>query len=137
MNVEHLLLAKKLSLAANGGTETLTLESGSPYRHYMAWVVVDAPIPVGALPITPDIDVQPMFGGENDGGVVNIIDNVPTKVIQVPVEQIRPPTILRKHPDDDSAPVALKSELVITNSHLTADAEVSVYMMAAATIGGA
>jgi hypothetical protein len=135
MNVEHLLVARKLVLAANGGTATLALEAGTPYRHYCAWLVVDA---FGLTTDTPDVDVQPKFGGEVDGAVVNVTDRVPTKVYQVVVEEIRPPTRgYVKHPNDASPPLPLKSELEITNSHLTIEVQLTVYMMATATIGGA
>jgi len=118
-------------LAATGGADTITLslESGTPYRHYIAWAKVHAS--------TINVSIQPQFGGENDGAVVNIITAPPVKVFQVPQEEVRPPTRgINKHPNDASVPVALKSELVITNL-AAVEATVDVYIMAAATPGGA
>ena len=133
MNAEYILVARKLLLAA-GGTATLALEVGTPYRNYTAWAIIDHPV----VALSPDVDIQPLFGGENDGLVVNITDNNPTKIFQITAEEVRPPTRgIKKHPDDASPPVALKSELLITNSHATLDVGLTVYMMASANIGGA
>jgi hypothetical protein len=130
---EHIQLTRKLTLDANGGPNdsiTLTLESGNPYRHYMAWVYV--------LSATPDLDVQPKFAGDNDGAVVNVSSKGPTVVFKVPMEEIRPSTRgIKAHPDDDAPPHILKSELVITNQDVTNPIEFSVYMLAMATPGGA
>jgi len=131
MNVTHLELARRIKLEAAGGADsaTLTLESGTPYRHYCAWVKVYA--------TTINVSVQPKFGGENDGAAVVVNTAPPNKVFQVPIEEWRPSTRLnKKHPDDESLPVILKSELVITNS-AAVPAVVDVWMMAAATPGGA
>ncbi|MCK5601183.1 hypothetical protein KAR91_04915, partial [Candidatus Pacearchaeota archaeon] len=111
-------------------TVTVTLESGNPYRHYIAWVYV--------LSATPDINVQPKFAGANDGGVVNIGAKGATVVFKVPMEEIRPATRgIHKHPADNSIPNILKSELVISNEDVTNHIEFSVYMIAMATPGGA
>ena len=131
MNVEHLLVAKRLTLEATGGadTATLALESGTPYRHYMAWVKVYSG--------TINVSVQPKFGGENDGAAVVVNTALPSKVFQVPIEELRPPTRLTKPQNATEAlPLVLKSELVITNSAAVV-ATVDVFMMAAATPGGA
>jgi hypothetical protein len=131
MNVEHLLVARRVVLEATGGADVVTVavESGTPYRHYMAWVKVYA--------ATINVSVQPLFGGQNDGAAVVINTAPPNKVIQVPIEEIRPPTNnIQKHPDDMSPPIVLKSELQITNS-AAVPATVDIWMIAAATPGGA
>ena len=61
----------------------------------------------------------------------------PTKVFQIPVEEVRPPTRgLKKHPDDATIPAILKSELNLSNDAAEV-VTISVYIMAMATPGGA
>lgn len=134
MLVEHLQLTRKINLAALAGAPdnevTVTLESGTPYRHYLAWVHI-----TGAGVI--NVSVQPKFAGENDGGATAFATVGTQKVKQVDLEEIRPATRgVHKHPDDDVTPTILKSELVITNNG--GDPVIaSVYMIAAASPGGA
>jgi len=131
MNVEHLLVTRKVTLEASGGADNIliSLNAGTPYRHYLAWVAAS-----GA---TINVVVQPLFGKANDGASTNIVSLTPAKVIQVPIEEIRPPTRgVHKHPDDIAPPVVMASELDITNNAAT-PVDVTVYMIAAATIGGA
>jgi hypothetical protein len=130
---EYIQLARNFTLTAKGGANdkvTVTLESGTPYRHYMAWVYV--------LSATPDIDVQPKFAEEDDGAVVNVAAQGATVVFKVPAEEIRPATReLRKHPEDDSPPFPLKSALEISNEDVSNPINFSVYMIATAAPGGA
>lgn len=133
MFAEYMQLARRFTLSAKGGANdavNMTLESGNPYRHYLAWLHV--------LSATPDINVQPKFAGDNDGVVVNVTSRGATIVFKVPTEEIRPSTRgIRKHSDDDAVPNILKSELYITNEDVTNPIEFSVYMIAVATPGGA
>ena len=138
MNVEHILVARRLKLEpfgpgpdpAPGSQITVALESGTPYRHYMAWAK--------AFATTIDVDIQPRFGGQDDGAVVNITTNPPIQVFKVPIEEIRPPTRLTKPQNGNVLlPTILKSELIVTNKVADKPATVDVFMMAAATPGGA
>lgn len=130
---EYIQLARRFKLDPKGGANdvvTLTFESSNPYRHYMAWLYVQS--------ATPDINVQPKFAEEDDGAVVNVSSRGATVVFKVPMEEIRPATIgVRKNPADDSLPFILKSALEISNEDLVNPIEFSVYMIAAATPGGA
>jgi hypothetical protein len=131
MNVEHLQLVRRVVLEATGGADTitLTLESGTPYRHLNMWVRARGP---GTI----DVTAQPLFGGVNDGSSTAVGDSNPTKVFQITIEEVRPATRLLKHPNDDVAAESLKSELQLTNN-AAADVEISIYIMAMATPGGA
>jgi len=133
MSAEHIQLARKFTLTKKGGANdsvTVTLESGTPYRHYLAWLYV--------LSATPDINVQPKFAEKNDGAVVNITSKGATIVFKVPMEEMRPATRgLVAHSEDEAPPFPLKSSLFITNEDIINPIEFSVYMIAAATPGGA
>lgn len=147
MIAEYLLVARHFKLAPFGGGGTpaagaevvVTLESGTPYRHYMAWAYVSKPAaPAGA----PDVDIQPLFGdpslGIADGAVVNLTANGPAIVFKITAEEVRPPTRnIAKHPDDVAAAIPLKSELRVTNAHTTHSTDITIYMMASAAPGGA
>ncbi len=130
---EHIQLTRRFKLTEKGGANdsvTMTLESGNPYRHYSVWLYV--------LSATPNISVQPRFANADDGGPVAISARGAIKVFQVTMEEIRPATRgLSKHKDDRGPPIAMKSELVITNEDVIDHIEFSVYMMATATPGGA
>ncbi len=131
MNVEHLQLARRVSLEATGGDDaiTLTLESGTPYRHLNMWVRARG---TGTI----DVTAQPLYGGVVDGSPTAVGDTNPTKVFQIIVEEVRPATRLKKHPSDTVPAEALKPELLLTNN-AAASVEISVYIMAMATPGGA
>jgi hypothetical protein len=132
MNVEHLQLTRKIALTASGGakdTETITLESGYPYRHLCMWVRV---LGTGVI----NVSAQPLFGGVNDGYATAIADTDPVKVFQVTQEELRPATRgIQKHPDDPGVVEPLKSELQLTNGGAGA-VQVNVFILAAATPGG-
>lgn len=131
---EHLQLTRRITLAAVGDAPanqaTITFESGTPYRHYLVWVHI-----TGAGVI--NVSAQPKFAGEDDGAATVITAVETNKVKQVDLEEIRPATRgVHKHPDDQNPPTIIKSELDLTNSG--ADPVIaSVYMIAAATPGGA
>lgn len=125
MDMDHVLLARKVTLAPTGipgDVVTFTLESGIPYRYYTAWVYVGDSIG------TVDVDAQPLFGGANDGTVTNITSSGVYKVYQISTDEIRPPTTINKHPSDTSKPFILKSELSVTNND-SESVEVTVYMI--------
>lgn len=131
---EHLQLTRRIKLAplleAPANVITLTLESGNPYRHYIAWVHI-----TGAGVI--NVSAQPKFAGENDGAATAITAVGTHKVKQVDLEEIRPATRgIHKHSDDSTSPTTIKSELTITNAG-AASVIASVYMIATATPGGA
>lgn len=128
---EYLQLAKKVVLAPTGSPGdaiTVALESGTPYRHYIAWVHV-------AGGGTIDVDAQPLFAGENDGVLTNFAAAGAQKVFQVTQEEIRPATRLNIK-DQLQIPTLLKSELEITNNGAN-PVTISIYMLAAAAPGGA
>lgn len=132
MNVEHLQLVRRIKLEASGGADTTTiaLESGTPYRHLNMWVRVRS---IAAVNVT----AQPLYGGVNDGAATAVGDSNPIKVYQIPLEEMRPATrITVKHPDDSDAAESLKPALKLTNN-AAAVADISVYIMATATPGGA
>lgn len=126
---EYLQNVKTYRLA-NGQSVTATLESGTPYRHYLIWAHV-------AGNGTINVNVQPRFANANDGSVVNIAATGMTKVFQVPLEEIRPATRgLQKEKDSPVYPFVAKSEAVITNNGANI-VNITVYQMAAADPGGA
>jgi hypothetical protein len=132
MNVEHLQLSRRVVLEATGGADaiTVTLESGTPYRHLNMWVKAAG---IGTI----DVTAQPLYGGVADGSPTAVGNSNPTKVFQIPVEEVRPATrITRKHPDDMGKAASLKPELLLTNN-AAAPVQVSIYLMAMATPGGA
>ena len=109
MLAEHLQLTRRFRLVP-GTPQTLTLESGTPYRHTTMWVRVNSEA-------TVNVNAQPQFGGINDGSAVVLTDSTPTKVFQVTVEEVRPATRLtNKHSDDSVKAESMKSELVLTNT---------------------
>lgn len=130
---EYIQLARRFTLTTKGGSNdkvTVTLESGTPYRHYMAWLYV--------LSAAPDINIQPKFANANDGTVVNVAARGATVVFKVPMEEVRPATRgIYKHHSDDATPNILKSTLDISNEDTVSPIEFSVYMIAVATPGGA
>ncbi len=131
MNADWQVLTRKVNLEASGGNDTATfgLELGSPYRHLTMWVFVAGD--------SPNVNAQPKFGGVNDGSVVNITSNGMTKVFQVGVDEIRPPSRrLDKHPDDTGPVFAPKSELQVTNAD-AAPVELHIYILCSASVGGA
>jgi len=116
----------RLLTVAPSATITVGLECGSPYRNLTAWVYSGA---------TPNLSVQPKYGGVNDGSAVTVNAVGAKKVYQVAVDEVRPSTsITIKHPSDDAAAPSLKPELAITNND-SKEAKIGVYMLAA-TIGG-
>jgi hypothetical protein len=131
---EHIQLTRRVVLAPLAGAPdnviTITFESGNPYRHYLAWVHITG---AGAI----NVSAQPKYAGENDGTPTAIAAIGTHKVKQVDLEEIRPATRgIHKHPDDAGPPTIMKSELTLTNSG--GDPVIaSVYMIAAATPGGA
>lgn len=130
MNAEYIQLVRDIRLAALAST-IIEFESGTPFRHFVIWIHV-------SQVSTPDIDAQPIYAGENDGGLVNVTSTSMTKVFQVPVDEIRPATRgLIKHSDDTGPAFSAKPGIKLTNSHLTDGTIISVYMMAAAAPGGA
>jgi hypothetical protein len=131
MNAEFIQLIRNVNVAANGGTATIELESGTPYRHFIVWAKVSQ---LGVI----DIDAQPIYAGQNDGSAVNITSTDITKVFQCPVDEIRPATRgLIKHADDTGPAFSAKPGVLLTNNNLTIDANVNIYMIAAASPGGA
>ncbi len=132
MNVEHLQLVRRVKLEASGGADTitLTLESGTPYRHLNMWVRARSIAAVNVI-------AQPLFGGANDGASTAVGYSDPTKVFQVTLEEVRPATrIVVKLPDDSAPAESLKPQLQLTNN-AAAVVDISIYMMAMATPGGA
>jgi hypothetical protein len=113
MNVEHLQLTRRIRLIP-GTPRTFSLESGTPYRHTTMWVRIHSDAAV-------NVTAQPQFGGINDGAASIITDNIPTKVFQVTVEEVRPATRFnRPHSNDNIVVESIKSELLLTNTLSTA-----------------
>ena len=103
------------------GAMTIGLECGSPYKDYAAWVFCGS---------TPNLSVQPLYGGFNDGAPVVVNSAGPKKVFQVGGDEMRPSTtIINRHPGDESPAPSLKPELTITNNGAAA-INVGVYMVA-------
>ena len=115
-------LYRYVSVPASG-TVTLGLACSTPYKNYTAWVYCGS---------TPNLSVQPLFGGVNDGAAVVVNAVGPKKVFQVAVDEVRPSTNPGKNPGDDVAPPSLLSEIAITNNAITA-IMVGVYMVAIPT----
>lgn len=131
---EYLQLTRRVKLAPLAETPDnqfeVALESGTPYRHYVAWVHIAG---AGIINVT----VQPKLAGENDGAATVISAVSAHKVKQVDVEEIRPATRgVYKHPDDQNPPTIIKSELKLTNGGVD-PVIASVYILAMATPGGA
>jgi hypothetical protein len=103
-------LFNKRVIVTGGTTVTLTFESGIPYANFVAWVRLLSG--TGVI----DVDVQPMFGGSDDGSPVNFAAESTQKVFQMAVDEIRPPTSVQAHPDDAGAAYPLKTELRIINN---------------------
>jgi hypothetical protein len=107
-------------LVPGSGVVTLGLACGAPYKNYTGWVYCGS---------TPNLSVQPKFGGVNDGAAVTVNAVGPKKVFQVAVDEIRPSTNPGQNPSDDSVAPSLISQLVITNNDAD-DIMVGVYMVA-------
>lgn len=132
MNAEFLQISRFIELAATGDpggndVKTITLESGTPYRHLAMYLNGSATA----------VTAQPLFGGANDGAATNVTGAINQKIYQIGVDEVRPSTRgLQTHPDDGGVPVPLKSELRLTNTD-AAVARLSVFIVAAASPGGA
>jgi hypothetical protein len=119
MNVEYQQITRRIR-ALPGIVNTFILESGTPYRHLTMWVWVHTNG-------TKNLTAQPQYGGVNDGGATVITDNIPAKVFQVTVEEVRPANRIRvKHPDDVGPAVEIDSSIDLTNT-LTPAALVATY----------
>lgn len=135
MNAEYLLLTRSIKLDDTGGAPnnvvTIPFYSGTPYRHLTAWAKVTGN---GTI----DVDFQPRFALTDEGSAVNVADSNITKVFQSAVDELRPPSRgINKHPDDVAPAISPLWELVITNSSATVPVTVNLYIMAAASPGGA
>ena len=125
---EHLQIAKRVNLAATGDPGdivTITLESGTPYRHVAMFLMGEA----------AGVTAQPLFAGANDGAATNVAGTINTKIYQIGVDEIRPATSGSDFTKPD-APIPMKSELRLTNTNAN-PAALSVYIMASAMVGGA
>jgi hypothetical protein len=123
----YLQLTRKVKLepvgSAPANATTLTLEAGSPYKGYTAWISVAG----GGV---VNVSAQPRFANANDGAATAFAAVGTKKVFQAATDEIRPATRLAKpNPSDIGIPNILKSELVVTNSGVD-PVEISVYMLA-------
>jgi hypothetical protein len=130
MNAEYLQLTRRVNLEASGGADSITIEfeSGTPYRHLAMWIYSQS---------VPNLTAQPLYGGVNDGSSTNVNTAGMTKVFQAVVDEIRPATRgINKHPSDGRPAFIVKPALKITNNAAN-PILISIYMIAAATPGGA
>ena len=127
MNAEYIQIARNIALSPSE-VKTITVESGTPYRHLVMFVQCDGS--------HSKINAQPLFGGNNDGALIPITTLTAKKIFQVGVDEIRPATRgFKVHPSDDAVPIPIKSELKLTNAG-TKSTTVSVFIIAAAAPGG-
>lgn len=122
MSAEYILLSKMVELAAtttSGDKQTISLEVGVPYRHVAMYVSGEA----------VDVDIQPKFGGANDGAATSVIGPVAKKVYQSASDEIRPPTRgLAAHI------FPIKTEVELTNND-TDPAKLGIIIVAVAAGG--
>lgn len=133
---QYIQLTRRIKVGPSS-SETIVFRSSTPYRHYQVWVKCGN-VPGGS----PNVDAQPLIGTEgnfiNNGSATNITDDAPNMVFQVGQEEIRPATSGHaKHPDDLGPAPTILSAMMITNNDGAETVEVSVYMLATGTIGGA
>lgn len=130
MAVTEFLQNVKTYKLNNGESVTVTLESGTPYRHYQVWAHVAG---IGVI----NVSVQPLFAGVADGGAVVVSSSGMEKIFQVTLEEIRPATRgLIKSSDNVFPPFVAKSEVKVTNGGANS-VSVTIYQLAAADPGGA
>lgn len=133
MNAEWIEVVRSISLEASGGDDEVTInfETGTPYRHLVAWV--KARVAGGD---TVNVSTQAIFAGTVEGSAVVLSDSDITNVFQAGVDEIRPTSRLpKKHPDDAAPPQAPLWQLQLTNAAANA-VTCDVYILAAASPGG-
>ncbi len=134
MNAEWLLVARHLKLEAVGGADAVIIDfpSGAPYRHLIVWA--EAIVAPGDV---TDVDIQPIFAGIDEGTVITLTTAGLANRFQAAVDEIRPPSRgINKHPKDEAVPREPLFQVEVSNDAVNAVA-VNVFIMAAASPGGA